>query len=88
ALDAMKTALVRNIGGTVKAEKPVTAGTASGIELDVSGTRTLQGRQVPVRMVARLLARGNRVYQALAMGQDGKPDNETAQMFVTSFKPS
>jgi hypothetical protein len=77
ALVAMKTALVRNIGGTVKQEK---SSSPAMIEIEAAGSSRL--------LLGRFIARDNRVYQLLVVGDERKVSREEAETFFTSFKPS
>lgn len=75
ALTAMKTAMVRNISGTVKQEQssPVQ------IEIEASGAQRL--------MLARFIARDRQVYQLVVVGDERKLPREEAATFFASFKP-
>lgn len=88
ALAAMKTALVNNIGGTVRQEKlsgPAAAPTEIQIEaIGAPGANT--GGQ-PRALFARLIARGNRVYQVIVVGKEKAVSREAVDTFLTSFKP-
>lgn len=80
ALAAMKTAMVRNLGGTVKQERQLAAPAAPGTsEIEVAG----QGRL----MLARFAARERRVYQAVVVGKEKEVSREAADTFLASFKP-
>ncbi|HYD95127.1 MAG TPA: hypothetical protein VEC01_07370 [Noviherbaspirillum sp.] len=77
ALAAMKTALVRNIGGSITQEK--TAGPAT---IDVEA----KGAQARV-LIARFAARDKRIYQAVMLGNEKAISRDAADTFFTSFKP-
>ncbi|MGZ3184177.1 MAG: hypothetical protein ACXU8N_17210 [Telluria sp.] len=79
ALEAMKTALVRNIGGKITAEK---RDPGRSIDVEASGTRN--GR--PVRLVGRFVANGARVYQVVVMGPPDGAGREEIDQFLSSFK--
>ncbi|WP_151631821.1 hypothetical protein [Noviherbaspirillum aerium] len=80
ALVAMKTAMVRNLGGTIKQERQLAAPAAPGTsEIEVTG----QGRL----MLARFAFRDRRVYQAVVVGKEKEVSREAADTFLTSFKP-
>lgn len=88
ALAAMKTALVRNIGGTVRHEKPVTVNPASAaIEIDAVGTPSKATDGQPRVLLARFIARDRRVYQLVATGGEQAVSQEAVDTFFTSFKP-
>jgi len=81
ALAAMKTALVRNIGGTVTAEKAASALRSSTIDFEAAGNGT------PKRLLyARLVAMDARVYQVVAIGTEKSLPREAVDTFFTSFK--
>lgn len=80
AVAAMKTAMVRNLGGTVTQERQLAAPAAPGMsEIEVTG----QGRL----MVARFAARERRVYQAVVVGKEKEVPREAVDTFLGSFKP-
>ncbi|UIN21603.1 hypothetical protein [Herbaspirillum frisingense] len=87
ALDAMRTALLNNIGGQVQsgaAWPGKTEGFARTVDLDARGVS--RGR--PLRLVARLVARERRVYQILIVGDEKAFTEENIETFFSSFKPS
>lgn len=80
ALTTMKTALVRNIGGTVRKETSSAPGTIPvTIDIEAAGaeSRVLFGR---------FIANGKRVYQVIAIGKESALPREAADTFLTSFK--
>lgn len=80
ALAAMKTAMVRNLEGTVIQERQLAAPAVPGMsEIEAAG----QGRL----MVARFVARDRRVYQAVVVGKEKAVPREAVDTFLTSFKP-
>ena len=76
ALTAMKTALVRNIGGTVRKETTPSPGT---VEVEAAGTDSRL-------LLARFIARDKRIYQVIAVGKESALPPEAAETFFTSFK--
>ena len=76
ALTAMKTALVRNIGGTVRKETTTAPGT---LEIEAAGTDSRL-------LLARFIARDKRIYQVIAVGKESALPPEAADTFFTSFK--
>jgi hypothetical protein len=90
ALQAMKVALVRNIGATIRSEKPgkssaaPQAGPARAKAIDVVADGTRRGR--PMRLVARLESRNKRFYQVIVIGQPDRASGENVEMFLSSFK--
>jgi hypothetical protein len=75
ALEAMRTAMVNNIGGAVTASKPLAGG---ALQIDASGKA--------MRLVGRFVAKESRVYQAVVIGPPGKIEAETVETFFSSFK--
>lgn len=88
ALNAMKTALLKNIGGTVKQEKlsgPATAPTEIAIEaVGTPGHDTGDQKRL---LFARFVAKDKRVYQAIVIGKENAISREAVDTFLTSFKP-
>ena len=80
ALAAMKTALVRNIGGSVRKETASAPGAVpSTIDIEATGadSRVLFGRFV---------AKDKRIYQVIAVGKESALPREAVDTFLTSFK--
>ncbi len=80
ALDAMKTALVKNIGGTVRQEKhspPGAVPMTADVEAGGTDSRLL---------MARFLAQDKRIYQVVMLGKEDKVSREAADTFFSSFK--
>ncbi|HEY8605710.1 MAG TPA: hypothetical protein VIM12_01190 [Noviherbaspirillum sp.] len=87
-LQVMKSAMVRNIGGSVKQEKPVqVAGTAAGgTEVTAVGAPDASGR---ARMLAaRFFVLDRRVFQLVVLGPEGTVPQEALDTFFASFKPT
>lgn len=91
ALQAMKTAMVRNIGATITSERSAAAASASGnsstqsaaIDIEAAGTSNGQ----PMRLVGHFEARDKRIYQVIVLGKAKGVEPEQAKQFMTSFKP-
>lgn len=90
ALAALKTALVRNINGTITSEK-VAASASSGsakasqaASSDVQAEGSHQG--VRMRLVGHFEARDKRFYQVIVMGPAKAIVPEQAEQFLSSFK--
>lgn len=80
ALVAMKTALVRNIGGTVRTEKTSAPGAnPATIDVEAAGVESRV-------LLARFVARDKHIYQVVVVGKEGALSREAADMFFTSFK--
>ena len=85
ALAAMRTALVRNIRGTVTQEKSLPAPAGAIAPVDIAARGTDRGGQ-PILLFARFAARDTRVYQAIVVGNEKAVVPETVDTFMTSFK--
>jgi hypothetical protein len=87
ALDAMKLALLRNIGATNSNEAKASASTATtgSAASDVDATGASQGR--PVRLAGHFEAHGTRFYQVVVLDQGKTVPQEQVEQFLTSFKP-
>lgn len=90
ALPAMKTALLKNINGTVRSEKSASAAssTASGSHqrssLSVEATGTQQGK--PVLLVGRFVAQDKRIFQVIILGEESRLSRDTIDTFMDSVK--
>ncbi len=88
ALAAMQSALVRNIGATIKSEKAsAKAGGAPGSQsaaIDVDALGTQKG--VPIRLVAHFESRDKQFYQVIIMGPEKNISKENIEMFMSTFK--
>lgn len=90
ALASMKTALVKNIGATIKSEKVAKASSAAGaararsaaIDIEASGVRN----GVPMRLIGHFESRDKRFYQVIIMGPEKDMSKENVEMFMSSFK--
>lgn len=82
AIAAMKTALVRNIGGTVRKET-VSAPGVLPASIDIEAT----GAQSRV-LLGRFIANGKHIYQVIVVGKESALSREAADTFLTSFKLS
>ena len=90
ALAAMKTAIINNIGGTVKQEKVLTMpqsinapGTVALTEIEASGAAANGQHRV---LFARFLAKEKRVYQLIIVGPEKSLNREVVTTFFSSFK--
>lgn len=90
ALTAMKTALVNNIGATIKSEKVGKTSSAAGstrvrsaaIDIEASG----QQKGEPMKLIGHFESRNNRFYQVVVMGKEKDLTRENVDMFMSSFK--
>jgi hypothetical protein len=81
ALATMKTALVRNIGGTIRSEKAAVANGIATLDVEAAGEGA-HGRL----LFAHLVAKETRIYQVIAIGTDKTLPREAVDTFLTSFK--
>jgi hypothetical protein len=90
ALDAMKTALVRNIGATITKEKVSAAasagpaGSSQRASIDIEATGVRNG--TPMKLVGHFEARDKRFYQVIVMGKEKSMTPEHVDQFMSSFK--
>ncbi|WP_426105385.1 hypothetical protein [Massilia sp. TSP1-1-2] len=89
ALGAMKSALIKNIGATIKNEKTGKASSASGsarersAAIDIEATGLQKGE--PMRLVGHFESRNKRFYQVVVMGKEKDLTRENVDMFMSSF---
>lgn len=85
ALNAMKAALLKNIGGKIISEK---SSGGSMIEIEAIGSLASGNGNQPRFLAARFVAEGGRIYQVVAMGRKESLPREAIDTFLTSFKPA
>ncbi|SFB32153.1 hypothetical protein SAMN04515620_14213 [Collimonas sp. OK607] len=88
ALIAMKTALVKNINGTVKAEKTTAAaGNTQGLSasIDVEAVGATPGGK-PEVLFGHFVSKDKEIYQVIVMGPEKGVSRENAETFISSFK--
>ena len=89
ALEAMKLALLRNIGAdpartsTASASASNDGTSRSAIDLDATGPA--RDGATPMRLVGHFEARGKRFYQVIVVGRDQAVPPEQIEQFFTSF---
>lgn len=89
ALTSMKSALVKNIAGTINFEKSSIdkdTGVIS-IEVDALGSSQANSNARPMRLVAHFFAKNKQVYQVVVVGRENAVTHEALDTFFTSFKP-
>jgi hypothetical protein len=90
ALEAMKTALVRNIGATITKEKTAAAasanaaGSSQSAAIDIEAAGVQKG--APMKLVGHFEARNKRFYQVIVMGKAKDLSPEQTDQFISSFK--
>lgn len=85
ALPAMKAAMVKNIGGSIRHETASAAGISPmTIDIEAIGNNDLQKRL----LIARFIAQDTRVYQLVVIGREKSVSREAVDTFFTSFKPT
>ncbi|WP_317201635.1 hypothetical protein [Janthinobacterium sp.] len=90
ALLAMKTAMVKNIGGTIKSEKAVSAASSNGatskqkasIEVEASGMQN----GTPMLLEGRFVAQDKRIYQIIVLGKEKHIVRDSVDTFMSSVK--
>lgn len=90
ALQAMKTALVKNIGATIQSEKVAKASSMAGAKAARSAAIDIvaagQKNGVPMRLVGHFESRDKRFYQVIVMGKESGMSKENVEMFMSSFR--
>lgn len=88
ALHAMKTALIKNIGGTVKQEKSSAPGVVPiMIEIEASGPAGPNTGSQPRLLLARFFGKDKFIYQVVVVGNEKAVSRDAVDTFFTSFKP-
>jgi len=82
AIEAMKTALVNNIGATVTSSKAGASGAQTTLDVDAKGAQNGES----MRLVGRFISKGQRVYQVVVMGQAQHIVPDTVDTYLSSFK--
>jgi hypothetical protein len=84
ALNAMQTAMLRNIGASpaIASTGPAVPVPGGRIDIEASGTRD----GTPMRLVGHFEARGTRVYQVIVLGKASSMPAEQVKQFMSSFK--
>lgn len=90
ALVAMKTALIRNIGGTTKTEQTASTSSVSGRSSSTQASIRIEasGKQngMPVLLSGRFIAREKRIYQVIVLGEEKRLVRDNTETFIDSFK--
>ncbi len=79
AVEAMKTAMLKNINATITSSKTLANG---ALEVDASGTE--KGRTM--RLIGRFIAKEKRIYQVVVIGPAQNIEADSVETFLTSFK--
>ena len=87
---AMKSALVRNISGTVTSDKVTATSSGNGslrgpqtiLEVEASGTQKGQS----MRLIGRFIAKDTRIYQVIVIGREQHMVSDSVDTFMSSFK--
>jgi hypothetical protein len=88
SIQAMKTAMVKNIGGTIRREKllPPALNQLQVIDLEALGTPPGNGPKQPQILFARFIARQDQAYQLIVIGPEQAVPRDEVDMFFSSFK--
>ncbi|WP_295996840.1 hypothetical protein [Rugamonas sp.] len=81
AVLAMKTAMVKNIGGTVTLDK-VSGGQQTTIAIEARGSQN--GK--PMLLAGHFVAKDKRIYQVIVMARGKQVSQDTVDTFISSFK--
>ena len=87
ALAGMKTALVRNIGARVSAEKARAEASSDGVQhstIDIEAAGVQNG--APMKLFGHFEARDKRFYQVIVMGKAKNMPQQDVDQFLSSFK--
>jgi hypothetical protein len=82
AVEAMKTALVKNIGATITSSKAASAGPQTMLDVEASGSQNGEA----MRLIGRFIAKDKRIYQVIVMGRSKNIEQETVETYLSSFK--
>lgn len=82
ALDAMKTALVNNIGATVTSHKSSGDGGQATLDVEAKGSQNGEA----MRLIGHFVAKDKRIYQVIVMGRDRHIVQDAVDTFLSSFK--
>lgn len=88
AVDAMRTAMLRNINATVQRESASAAssgapdGARKSVDVDAVGT----GNGGPMKLSGHFESRGTRFYQIIVLGRDQAVQPEQSEQFMKSFR--
>lgn len=82
ALEAMKTALVRNIGATVTKSTSSAAGGQSVLDVEAKGSQNGES----MLLIGRFIAKDTRIYQVIVMGREKNIVRDTVETWFSSFK--
>jgi hypothetical protein len=88
ALNAMKSALVKNIGGTIRQEKAaaIPGVPTFAIEIEATGVPSANSGGRPRLLLARFMSGDQHIYQAVVVGPDKAVSRDAVDLFFTSFK--
>lgn len=88
ALAAMKTALVKNISGSIVRETSTISDNMalSSIDIEAKGSAKQGGATQALRLTARFVAQDRRIYQIVVLGKDGGLPKDAVETFITSFR--
>ena len=82
ALEAMQTALVANISGTISSSKSNTSGAQTVLDVDAKGAQN----GASMRLIGRFISKNQRIYQVIVMGQEKHIVADTVDTYLSSFK--
>jgi hypothetical protein len=88
SINAMKTAMVKNIGGTIRGEKmlPPALNQLQVIDVEATGKAAGNNPGQTLTLFARFIAKPDRAYQLIVIGPAQAVPREEVDMFFSSFK--
>ncbi|NRR33383.1 hypothetical protein HSX11_24725 [Oxalobacteraceae bacterium] len=90
ALLSMKTALVKNIGGTVIKDQAAAVSSANAAGATQQTTVEVEARGAqhgePVLLIGHFVAKDKRIYQVIVIGREKQLVRDTVDTFLSSFK--
>ena len=86
ALAAMKTAMVKNIAGTITSDQVAGASSANGQQLILAVQAKGSQHGEPVLLIGRFIAKDKRIYQVVVIGREKHITQESVETFMSSFK--
>lgn len=82
AIEAMKTALINNIGATVTSHTSSADGKQATLDVEAKGSQNGEA----MRLIGHFIARDKRIYQVIVMGRDKNIVQDTVETYLGSFK--
>jgi len=90
AILAMKTAMVKNIGGVVSSDRMSAVSSGQGVgggqqtSIDIEARGSQNG--IPMLLEGKFVAKDKRIYQVIVVGHEKQVAREAVDTFMSSFK--